>query len=111
MPTLDDKALKAWAIHVSQHAKWMAPGLHRRQHLRRRDPGRPASHHALAVPGRPGLDGRQRLPGRVVFDEPFVSGAGHADSCGLLCEPSFGRLCVVNAAARDTVKPAAIPPR
>ena len=77
MPTLNDKALLAWIRHASQHARWMASVC------------TGASIYAAAgiLTGRRATTqwafrdilasmGVDVCSGRVVFDEPFVSGAG-----------------------------------
>ena len=77
MPALGDKALLAWVRHVSEHATWMASTC------------TGASIYAAAglLAGRRAIThwafrdvlasmGVNVCPDRVVFDKPFVSGAG-----------------------------------
>jgi len=77
MPVLNDKALLAWVRHVSQHATWMASvctgaSIYAAAGIL---VGRRATTHWAFrdVLASMGVTAR---PGRVVFDEPFVSSAG-----------------------------------
>jgi transcriptional regulator GlxA family with amidase domain len=77
MPALNDKALLAWVRHVSKHATWMASvctgaSIYAAAGILA---GRRATTHWAFrdVLASMGVNVR---PDRVVFDEPFVSGAG-----------------------------------
>jgi transcriptional regulator GlxA family with amidase domain len=77
MPALNDKALLAWVRHVSKHATWMASvctsaSIYAAAGILA---GRRATTHWAFrdVLASTGVNVR---PDRVVFDEPFVSGAG-----------------------------------
>jgi transcriptional regulator GlxA family with amidase domain len=77
MPALNDKALLAWVRHVSQHATWMASvctgaSIYAAAGILA---GRRATTH-WAFRDVLASMGVNVCPGRVVFDEPFVSGAG-----------------------------------
>jgi transcriptional regulator GlxA family with amidase domain len=77
MPALNDQALLAWVRHVSKHATWMASvctgaSIYAAAGILA---GRRATTHWAFrdVLASMGVNVR---PDRVVFDEPFVSGAG-----------------------------------
>jgi transcriptional regulator GlxA family with amidase domain len=77
MPALNDKALPSWVRHVSQHATWMASvctgaSIYAAAGILA---GRRATTH-WAFRDVLASMGVKVCPGRVVFDEPFVSGAG-----------------------------------
>jgi transcriptional regulator GlxA family with amidase domain len=77
MPALHDKALLSWVRHVSQHATWMASvctgaSIYAAAGILA---GRRATTH-WAFRDVLASMGVNVCPGRVVFDEPFVSGAG-----------------------------------
>jgi transcriptional regulator GlxA family with amidase domain len=77
MPVLNDKALLAWVRHVSQHATWMASvctgaSIYAAAGILA---GRRAATH-WAFRDVLASMGVNVCPGRVVFDEPFVSSAG-----------------------------------
>ena len=77
MPALNDKALLAWVRHASQHATWMASvctgaSIYAAAGLL---VGRRANTH-WAFRDVLASMGVTACPGRVVFDEPFVSSAG-----------------------------------
>jgi transcriptional regulator GlxA family with amidase domain len=77
MPALNDKALLAWVRHVSQHATWMASvctgaSIYAAAGILT---GRRATTH-WAFRDVLASMGVNVCPGRVIFDEPFVSGAG-----------------------------------
>jgi cyclohexyl-isocyanide hydratase len=77
MPALHDKALLSWVRHVSQHATWMASvctgaSIYAAAGILagRRATTHWAFRYVLASMG------VNVCPGRVVFDEPLVNGAG-----------------------------------
>jgi transcriptional regulator GlxA family with amidase domain len=77
MPALTDKALLAWVRHVSQHATWMASvctgaSIYAAAGILA---GRRATTH-WAFRDVLASMGVTVCPGRVVFDEPFISCAG-----------------------------------
>ena len=77
MPALNDKALLEWVRYVSQHARWMASvctgaSIYAAAGILA---GRRATTH-WAFRDVLGSMGVNVCPGRVVFDEPFVSCAG-----------------------------------
>ena len=77
MPVLNDKALLAWVRHVSQHATWMASvctgaSIYATAGILA---GRRATTHWAFRDVLASMDVNV-CPGRVVFDEPFVSSAG-----------------------------------
>jgi len=77
MPVLNDKALLAWVRHASQHATWMASvctgaSIYAAAGIL---VGRRATTH-WAFRDVLASMGVTACPGRVVFDEPFVSSAG-----------------------------------
>ena len=77
MPVLSDKGLLAWVRHVSQHATWMASvctgaSIYATAGILA---GRRATTHWAFRDVLASMDVNV-CPGRVVFDEPFVSSAG-----------------------------------